>query len=296
VIERVFSKAEIRSAVIEARRENKRVGFVPTMGALHEGHLSLVRAACARTDIVISSVFVNPTQFGPNEDFDSYPRRVESDLELLGAEGVDLVFTPSVSEMYGDRPQVTVEPGPLAKRWEGAARPGHFVGVATIVAKLLGIVRPDLAFFGEKDYQQLRIVQRVAEDLDIGVGIVGCPTIREYDGLALSSRNAYLSAEERSVARAIPEALDAAAQALAWGETSAEILVAAMREAIAARAADAIHLDYAAIVDPETLEPLDRVVDGARAIIAGRLGTTHLIDNCALVAPSAPLTAEEPAL
>jgi len=295
VIERVFSKAEIRSAVAEARRENKRVGFVPTMGALHEGHLSLVRAACARTDVVVASVFVNPTQFGPNEDFAAYPRRVEADLELLGAEGVEIAFTPSASVMYGEDPQVTVEPGPLAARWEGAVRPGHFAGVATVVAKLLGIVRPDLAFFGEKDYQQLKIVQKLTEDLDLGVGIIGCPTVREYDGLALSSRNAYLSAEERALARAIPEALDAAAQALAWGEREVTALEAAMRQAVDARAQGSVSLDYAAIVDPATLEPLARVDRDARAIIAGRVGTTRLIDNCSLTPPPIAVDEEEPA-
>jgi len=178
VIERIASKAEMRSAVAEARREGKSVALVPTMGALHEGHLSLVRAACARADIVVASVFVNPTQFGPSEDFSAYPRRVEEDLSLLGAEGVELAFVPSVKAMYGDDSQVSVDPGPLAEHWEGAVRPGHFVGVATVVTKLLNIVRPDLAFFGEKDYQQLKIVERLAADLDIGAGIVACPIVR----------------------------------------------------------------------------------------------------------------------
>jgi len=284
VIERIYSKAEMRSAITEARHESMRVGFVPTMGALHDGHLSLVRAACARTDVVAVSIFVNPTQFGPGEDFSAYPRRVEADIEMLAAEGVDLVFTPSRDAMYEGGQQVTVDPGPLAERWEGALRPGHFSGVATVVTKLLDIVRPDLAFFGEKDYQQLRIVQRLACDLDLGVGIVACPTVREHDGLAMSSRNAYLTAEQRASAVGIPEALEAAAKVLAWGDRDAESLVRTMLETLARRSGDAVELDYAAVVDPETLEPLIVVEGPARAIIAGRLGTTRLIDNCSLIA------------
>ncbi len=286
MIERIASKAEMRSAVAEARRENKRVGFVPTMGALHEGHLSLVRAACARTDVVVVSIFVNPTQFGPNEDFDAYPRRIDADIDMLAAEGVGLVFTPSTNEMYGALPQVTVDPGSLAQHWEGAKRPGHFTGMATVVAKLLGVVRPDLAFFGEKDYQQLKIVQRLVGDLDLGVGVIGCPTVREPDGLAMSSRNAYLSAEERSAALGIPDALEAAARALAWGERDVSELESAMREAAQQRGGETLSLEYAAVIDPDSLEQLTRVEGGARAIIAGRLGRTRLIDNCALAPPA----------
>ena len=287
MIERVASKGELRSAVAEIRREGKTIGFVPTMGALHDGHLALVRAARERADVVAVSIFVNPTQFAPGEDFERYPRRVEADLELLDAEGVSLAFTPSVETMYAEDAQVTVEPGPLAVRWEGEVRPGHFAGVATVVAKLLNMVRPDVAFFGEKDYQQLKIVQRMARDLDLGAVIVGVPIVRDADGLALSSRNAYLSAEERATALALPEALEAAAQALAWGETGGEALAQRMRETVAERAGGAIALDYAAVVDAETLEHLPRVAGIARAIVAGRLGATRLIDNCALVAPEA---------
>jgi pantoate--beta-alanine ligase len=282
VIERIASKAEIRSAVAEARREGKRVGLVPTMGALHDGHLSLVRAACARTDIVIASVFVNPTQFGPEEDFESYPRRIEQDLELLSAEGVEIAFVPSVEAMYGRDPQAYVQPGPLASRWEGAVRPGHFTGVATVVTKLLNTVTPDLAFFGEKDYQQLRIVERLVADLDIGTGVVGCPTVRESDGLALSSRNVYLSAEQRLHARAVPDALEAAAAAVAWGERDAHAVGEAMLAAITERAGGSVAIDYAAVVDPQTLEPLARVTGIARALVAIKVGDTRLIDNCAL--------------
>jgi len=282
VIERIGSKAEMRSAVAEARREGMSLALVPTMGALHEGHLSLVRAACARADIVVASVFVNPTQFSPGEDFSTYPRRIEEDLSLLGAEGVELAFVPSVDAMYGDGSQVSVDPGPLADRWEGAVRPGHFAGVATVVTKLLNIVRPDLAFFGEKDYQQLKIVECLAADLDIGAGIVPCPVVREADGLALSSRNAYLTAPQRIHARAVPEALEAASRALAWGERDASVIENAMREAVAARAGADATIDYVAVVDPRTLDPVARIVGPVRALIAVRLGKTRLIDNCAL--------------
>lgn len=283
MIERIASKSEVRSAIAEARREGKTIGLVPTMGALHEGHLSLVRAAAARTDLVAVSIFVNPTQFAPGEDFERYPRRIEADLELLEAEGVEIAFTPSVDVMYGTGAQVTVDPGPLATRWEGEIRPGHFSGMATVVAKFLNVVRPDLAFFGEKDFQQLRIVERMVADLDLGVGVVACPIIRDRHGLALSSRNAYLTDDERSAALALPAALEAAAAALAWGEASGAALEATMRAAVAEHAGDAVSLDYAAVVDPETLEPLALVDRRARAIIAGRVGATRLLDNCQLV-------------
>jgi pantoate--beta-alanine ligase len=287
VIERVAGKSEVRSAVADARREGRTIALVPTMGALHAGHLSLVRAARLRADFVVASVFVNPTQFGPNEDFDRYPRTIEGDLELLGDEGVDVVFVPSAESMYQDGTDVAIEPGELAKRWEGALRPGHFSGVATVVAKLFNLVSPDLAFFGEKDYQQLRVIMRMARQLDFGVVVVGCPTVRDSDGLALSSRNANLSVSERVAALGLPEALDAGARAVAWGETSVAAIEAEMLEAAAEHAEGGLSLDYAVLVDPETLEPLDRFDRPARALVSGRVGSTHLIDNCAL----APLEA-----
>lgn len=295
MIERIASKEEMRSAVAAARAESKRVGFVPTMGALHEGHLSLVRAACARTDIVVVSVFVNPTQFGPGEDFERYPRQLDEDLAMLQAEGVELVYVPSVDTMYGTDPQVSVEPGPLAKRWEGEIRPEHFGGVATVVTKLLATVRPDLAFFGEKDFQQLRIVEKLTRDLDLGVGIVGCPIVRESDGLAMSSRNAYLDAQQRADARAVPEALEAAAQAVAWGEVDAVALEQQMRAVVERVSEGRVRVDYAAVVDNATLEPVGMVDQMRRAIIAVRVGATRLIDNCALTpAQSGVLTTKEP--
>ncbi|MDZ4168095.1 MAG: pantoate--beta-alanine ligase [Coriobacteriia bacterium] len=282
MIERLSSKDEIRAAVAAARREGKRVGFVPTMGALHAGHLSLVSAACKRADVVVTSIFVNPTQFGPSEDFAAYPRSLESDIALLSGDGVEIVFTPSAAEMYGELPVVTVDPGPLAARWEGAVRPGHFSGVATVVTKLLSVVRPDIAFFGEKDYQQLQIVKRLVADLDVGCQIVGCATVRDEDGLALSSRNVHLSSEQRVAALALPAALEAAELAVAWGERSAAAIEAGMRDTVARLAGDALLLDYAAVVDASSLEPVVELRGCVRAIIAGRIGPTRLIDNCAL--------------
>ena len=285
MIERVVTKAEVRAAAAAARAAGKSVGLVPTMGALHEGHLSLVRAAAKRCDVVIASIFVNPTQFGPGEDFERYPRRIEADAELLGNAGIDIVWTPSTDEMYGPDAQVTVDPGPQADRWEGAIRPGHFAGVATIVTKLLSVVCPDAAFFGEKDFQQLAIVRSLVRDLDLGVDVIGCPIVRDPDGLALSSRNAYLSAEERHAGLGLAHALWAAASELLLGECDARALESAMRAAAQEHAGDALVLDYAAVVDPDTLEPLERVDREARAIIAGRVGTTRLLDNVALTPP-----------
>jgi pantoate--beta-alanine ligase len=286
VIERIAGKNEVRRAVAEARREGRTIALVPTMGALHEGHLSLVRAARSRAAFVVASVFVNPTQFGPNEDFDRYPRRIDADLEVLGDEGVDVVFAPSADAMYRDGTDVAVDPGMLAERWEGALRPGHFSGVATVVAKLLNLVSPDLAFFGEKDYQQLRVITRMVDQLDFGVKVVGCPTVRDADGLALSSRNVNLSTTDRAAALGLPAALDAAARAVAWGETSVAAIEAEMREVAALHAEGGLQIDYAVVVDPDTLEPLDRLGGVARALVSGRVGTTHLIDNCPLVLPA----------
>jgi len=283
-MERVTSKEECRQALAQARREAKTVALVPTMGALHAGHLSLVRAACKRADYVAVSIFVNPTQFGPGEDFGAYPRDLEHDLELLGAEGVDLLFAPSIEAMYAADAQVTVDPGPLASRWEGEVRPGHFAGVATVVAKLLNIVRPDVTFFGEKDYQQFRVVQRMIRDLDLAVGIVACEIVRERDGLAMSSRNVRLSAEEREQATALCDALEAAVRAVAWGERSGEVLAECMAQEVAKW--PLVQLDYAAVVDPLSLEPVETVTGVARALIAAKVGPVRLIDNTALVPPA----------
>ncbi|MDY0087067.1 MAG: pantoate--beta-alanine ligase [Coriobacteriia bacterium] len=283
-MERVASKAEARLAAAEALADGKTVTLVPTMGALHDGHLSLVRAARARAGYVVVSVFVNPTQFGPGEDYELYPRDLARDLELLGAEGVDLAFTPSERAMYEPDASVTVDPGPLAERWEGEARPGHFTGVATVVTKLLSIVRPSLAFFGEKDYQQLQIVRRLVRDLDLGTTIVGAPVVRDRDGLALSSRNECLSPPERFAARAIPAALEAAAESVARGARNARDIEREMYRCFGDR--EEVELEYAVVVDPETLEPLERLNGVGRVLIAARVGPVRLIDTCELASPS----------
>jgi pantoate--beta-alanine ligase len=280
-MERVYSKEEVRQAVAAARREGKRVALVPTMGALHNGHLSLMQAASSRADYVAVSVFVNPTQFGPGEDFAAYPRDLERDLELLAAEGVDLVFSPSVETMYAPDAQATVEPGPLGDIWEGAIRRGHFSGVSTVVTKLFATCQPDLAFFGEKDFQQLVVIRRLVHDLDLPVRVVGCPIVREHDGLALSSRNAYLSPEERRAATVLYRALRTAETLALGGEADCAMLAEAMRDVVADEPLAA--LDYAALVDPVTLAETTGAMQPARAIVAARVGGTRLIDNMAIV-------------
>ena len=282
-MESVASKAEARKAVADARCDGKTIALVPTMGALHDGHLALVRAARTRAAYVAVSVFVNPTQFTSGDDFDNYPRDLHRDLETLAAEGVDLVFAPSAAHMYAPDAAVTVDPGPLASRWEGEVRPGHFRGVATVVTKLLSIVRPDVAFFGEKDYQQLQVVRSVVADLDLAVTIAAHPVVRDRDGVALSSRNVLLDAETRRAARAVPTALDAAAEALAWGECDARALEGVMMDALAAE--PLLTVDYAAVVDSHTLEPAGTLTSSARALIAVCAGGVRLIDNGELVPP-----------
>ncbi len=279
-MERVGSKEEVRQAVLAARREGKRVALVPTMGALHAGHLSLVEAARTRADYVVVSIFVNPTQFGPGEDFEAYPRDLAHDFDVLHAEGADVVFTPSTEAMYAADAQVSVVPGPLGDVLEGAVRAGHFAGVCTVVAKLFNIVQPDLAFFGEKDFQQLTIVKRMVCDLDLPVRVVPCPIVRESDGLALSSRNVYLSAEERRAATALYRALRTAETLALGGERDVAVLTDAMLSCIAEEPLAA--LDYAAVCDPVTLAALGSLEGPARALVAARVGTTRLIDNMQL--------------
>lgn len=281
MLERIGQKAIMRSAVAEVRRKGKTVALVPTMGALHEGHLSMMRAACSRADVVVASVFVNPLQFGEGEDFSAYPRDLETDRDLLKAAGVDFLFAPTVDEMYGTGADTAVVPGGVASRWEGERRPGHFEGVATVVVKLLNVVRPDLAFFGEKDFQQLSVVRRLVEDLDLGVRVVPAPIVRDVDGLALSSRNVYLSRDERARALAIPRALDAARAAVEEGERD---MVALVARSIVMLEEAGLDPDYVAVVDPHTLEPVDVLETDVRMLIAARSGSTRLIDNCALVA------------
>jgi pantoate--beta-alanine ligase len=255
-----------------------RVAVVMTMGALHAGHASLLRAARSGGDSVLMTLFVNPLQFGPSEDFDRYPRTLEADLKTADAEGVDVVFAPGREEMYpGGEPQVRVDPGPLGEVLEGASRPGFFHGVLTVVLKLLQLTRPDFAYFGEKDYQQVTLVRRMCRDLDLPVEIVGVPTVREPDGLALSSRNSYLSADERRSALALSQALTAAAAAAVAGQGASAALAAA--RAILAGTPDA-RLDYVEVTDPALGTP--PAYGPARMLIAARVGSTRLIDNAPL--------------
>jgi pantoate--beta-alanine ligase len=257
------------------------LGLVPTMGALHEGHLSLIRRARQDCPTVAISIFVNPAQFGPHEDFDRYPRPIERDLALAEEAGVDLVFHPSVEVMYPPGFATYVEVGPPALRWEGERRPGHFRGVATVVTKLFTITTPQRAYFGEKDYQQLQVVRRLVADLNLPVEIIGCPIVREPDGLALSSRNVYLTPTERPHATALWRALEAGRRLAAAGERDAGRLQAAMEAVLAAT--PGVRIDYVAVVDAATLEPVARLERPTRALIAAYLGSVRLIDNAPLL-------------
>lgn len=261
------------------------LGLVPTMGALHEGHLSLVRRARRECNRVATTIFVNPAQFGPHEDLKSYPRDLTRDLALLEAAGVDCVFTPDEAMMYppGFSTWVTVER--LTDRWEGVSRPGHFRGVATVVLKLLDLARARRAYFGEKDYQQLRVVQRMVRDLNVATEIVPCPTVREPDGLAMSSRNASLGPAERAAAVALWQGLAAARDACRAGERSGETLARMVTEAI--QREPQARVDYVGVADPETLEPVSRVPSGgAICLVAAWVGKVRLIDNLLLVLPA----------
>ena len=269
--------AEVR----EARPTLGRLGLVPTMGFLHEGHLSLVRRARAECDAVAASIFVNPTQFGPNEDLARYPRDEARDLALLEREGVALVFAPQPAEMYPPGFGVSIAPGPVAARLEGEVRPGHFAGVATVVAKLFNIVQPSAAYFGQKDAQQAAVIRTLVRDLNIPVELVIAPTVREPDGLAMSSRNSYLGPAERAAALVLFKALSAAKARFEAGERDAEALRRAMRAVIAAE--PLAKADYVSVADPASLDELDRVGPaGALASLAVRIGTTRLIDNVLL--------------
>lgn len=280
--ELVRDPAAMRERVLAARGAGRRVGFVPTMGALHAGHGSLVERAAADCDDVVVSIFVNPTQFGPHEDFDRYPRTLAADTRLLEPYRVGWIFAPDVEAVYpaGNATEVVVA-GP-AEPFEGVVRPGHFVGVATVVLKLFQMVPADAAFFGAKDWQQTRVILRMVRDLAVPIDIVVCPTVREPDGLALSSRNAYLSATERPQAVALAEAL-AAAEAHWRAGGSAATIQTAMREIMERRG---IAVDYAAVVDAESLAEAGPAAD-AIALVAGRLGTMRLIDNRLLPARAA---------
>jgi pantoate--beta-alanine ligase len=253
------------------------VGLVPTMGYLHEGHLALLRAARAASETLVMSLFVNPAQFGPSEDFGSYPRDTERDLRLAREFGVDVVFMPSVKEVYPPGFDTWVEVGSLAARWEGERRPGHFRGVATVVLKLFQVVRPTLAYFGEKDYQQLLVIKKMVTDLDLPVDIVACPTVREPSGLAFSSRNAYLSADRRLRAAVLYRAMKRAQQLAASGEGDVGRLLRAMEQVLVQEQDGRV--DYLALVEPQTLEPLERLTGDARILGAMHFHGVRLIDN-----------------
>ena len=268
--------AEVSRAL---RHTGRRVMLVPTMGALHDGHLALVRAAKkVPGSVVVVSIFVNPLQFGAGEDLDAYPRPLDDDLEMLSDEGVEVAFTPTASSMYPDGPRTTVHPGPLGSELEGGSRPTHFAGMLTVVLKLLQIVRPDRAFFGEKDYQQLVLVRQMVDDLNVGVRIVGVPTVREPDGLAMSSRNRYLSAEEREQASALSSALLAARYAAGAGPAAVLDAARAVLDEV-----PTIRTDYLELRGP-WLEPAP-AVGPARLLLAARLGVTRLLDNVAIDLP-----------
>jgi len=269
-----------RTAARAARRQGLRVGLVPTMGALHEGHLSLVRAAKAHSDFVVVSIFVNPLQFGPKEDLSKYPRTFEHDRALLEKEGVDLIFAPSEVEMYPGGAVTFVNVDVLSDRLDGQSRPGHFRGVTTVVSKLFRIVEPDKAFFGQKDAAQIAIIKRMVRDLDIPVEIVVCPIVREREGLAMSSRNTYLSPEQRKQALVLSRALKHVQQLFNQGERRAEQLVRAGKHVFAEE--PAVRLDYFSIVDPDSLEPVEQAVAGTLVAVAAFVGTTRLIDNVIL--------------
>lgn len=271
--------AMLHRAVTALKQRGKSVALVPTMGALHDGHISLVRMAKRVADHAVVSIFVNPTQFGPNEDFAAYPRDEARDAALLAQEGTGLLWAPDVSTMYPGGHRTHIEVAKLGADYCGAARPGHFDGVATVVAKLFNQVRPDVAIFGEKDWQQLAIIRRMARDLDFAIDILGAPIARDTDGLALSSRNAYLSSEQRAAATSFPQALNIAAKAIAAGSDVAETLTRA-EAAIVAGGFDSV--DYVALADAENLERLSAFRKPARLLAAARMGKTRLIDNLAV--------------
>jgi pantoate--beta-alanine ligase len=270
------SPDELRRHLAAARSSGLSVGLVPTMGALHEGHLSLVDACRRDVGLTVVTIFVNPAQFGPGEDYARYPRTLSADFELLAGRGADLVFVPETDVIYGPDHATYVEVGGPALPLEGIFRPGHFRGVATVVLKLFHLVEPDRAYFGRKDFQQSLVVRRMAADLDLPIEIVVCPIVREPDGLALSSRNAYLSSHERQRALAISRSLQRARQLVDAGQRDAAAIVAEMREML--RAAD-LQVDYVAICDPQTLQPIDQIDRPAVGLLAARVGATRLIDN-----------------
>jgi len=279
----ITSPGEIQAAVLELRREGRRVALVPTMGALHAGHLSLVHIARQHAKIVVATIFVNPTQFGPHEDFGKYPRTLDADLQALSDARCNLVFVPSQADIYPPGFSTYVEPPAVAQPLEGVCRPGHFRGVATVVLKLFHVVPAHVACFGQKDFQQLLVIRRMVEDLSLPIEIVSCPIVREPDGLAMSSRNRYLSPAERQQALAISQALERAAQLAAAGEKNAAAITSQMHSIL--KQAGIERIDYATLADPETLTELKTLDGPAVALIAAHVGKTRLIDNRLLNSP-----------
>jgi pantoate--beta-alanine ligase len=279
-LQQIETIARMKSACRAATRTGKLVGLVPTMGALHEGHLSLVRASKSQCDITAVSIFVNPLQFGPTEDLDKYPRTLEQDKALLSELGVDFVFVPQISEMYRPGAKTYVDVSDLSSKLDGRSRPGHFRGVSTVVCKLFEIVRPDRAFFGQKDAAQVALLRKMVRDLDMDVEIVVGPIVREADGLAMSSRNTYLNAAQRKQALVLMRSLQHVKAAADLGERDPGKLAEIGSQAIASE--PAAKLDYFAIVDPDTLDPVDKVSEGTLVAVAAWVGTTRLIDNLLL--------------
>jgi pantoate--beta-alanine ligase len=283
-VDTVRTIVDLRARLDAERARGRLVGLVPTMGYLHEGHAALIAAAATDCDTVVTTIFVNPLQFGAGDDLASYPRDLDRDTELAGASGADLVFAPSVEEMYPRPVLTTVSVAEVTDTMEGASRPTHFAGVATVVAKLFNLAGPCRAYFGEKDYQQLVVVRRLAADLSFPVEVVGCPTVREPDGLAKSSRNVYLTPEERRAAPVLQRALQAGAAAIAGGETRPAVVEELVAAAIEAE--PLAQLDYAAAVDAATLAPLDPLRGEVRLLAAARFGKARLLDNVGAVVPA----------
>jgi len=273
----IYSPSAMTAWSQRLRREGVVIGFVPTMGALHEGHRALLRAARLKCDALVVSMFVNPIQFAPSEDLATYPRRLSQDRTICREEGVDVCFEPTPAAMYPKGFQTVVTVPSVARRWEGETRPHHFGGVATVVTKLFGVVRPDVVWFGQKDFQQCAVVRQLVKDLNFNIRLIVRPTVRERDGLAMSSRNVFLSTEERRLAPMLYQALLAAQRAIETGVADPKTVQAMMRKVLEAQ--PAIRIDYLAICDPDTLEPLDRIDRQAVILGAIRLGSVRLIDN-----------------
>ena len=279
-IQIIPSVEALNQTIWQIQQKQSSIGFVPTMGALHEGHLSLVRASRQKCDVTIVSIFVNPTQFAPHEDLDQYPRPIENDLQLLAKEGVDWVFVPQPDQMYPPGCSTSINPPDVARRLEGESRPTHFGGVATVVLKLLNMTQCDVAFFGQKDYQQALVIQHLVRDLNLPTKIEVCPIVRDHDGLALSSRNVFLTADERESALCLSRTLNETAAMIAEGETDGRVIMAHMTQSLIE--GGVTETDYAVIADAETLELLEDVRRPAVLLLAAKVGNTRLIDNCVI--------------